>query len=835
MNAALLLLALLIQDDAARARALLGETSAKLKAAPAIAFEKTSSQQQENSKEPYGHNVSKVILRRPNQMVTDATGKDWDLITVLDGTNLWQLDRKKNEYRKYPQKAGGSDYWMRDDRLNALYLGETPEKTLEGARDVRVRQEKECEVTYDVITWKAKPPREQMESADFTLWLGPDRLPRRYIKQYESRDVILTHTSEYAKIDLAPKISDDTFSFTPPPGAKLADPNEHRRRRIPTTEEAKKAQKILEKVQEAFRKAETVRYETTIKDPVNGTSRTFITLKRANLLRRASGISEAEATGLMLCDGTDLWHVDVAERTYRKYAMLAGPTQHLGNTDPLASLILEPGAPLVLCETRDVTVEKATLQGAECDIIGWKTAPGSGYSQKFKLWINPDRRPLQLVTEWSSQGRSGSSTTKYESFDLSPTIPEGHFAFKPGAGWRDLTNEQPGAKHLAVGTAAPDFEATDRGGAPIRLSELRGKPVVLVFGKYSHSSESDRAQEFHDDFGPRGVIVLAVSSGKKEAAYDPKKHTFRLLRPKDASTTAAFGAELWGSLYLIGADGKVLIATMANEQLKAAVNGVTQLPAAPAGGEKEARETLKRAAEPLKRAGSIGYQATWYLKDSAGFTRFECRIMLKRPNLVRLEGAYRTDSGRDDPGVFVYDGKNEWGFYPKEKEKKYTCRPQDPDASGGPYDDPVRLFFFGEPLTRWMDLAEDLKQTSDRLDGTPCSVVEWRVRYTSDVKYKLWIDGTSTVRRLERTVGGEPFLSVTYGKIDPEPKIEEGAFRFEPPADATPYNWSVDYEKKLIAVGAEAPEFEAKDLEGKKVKLSGWRGKPVLFFTWYFP
>ena len=34
---------------------------------------------------------------------------------------------------------------------------------------------------------------------------------------------------------------------------------------------------------------------------------------------------------------------------------------------------------------------------------------------------------------------------------------------------------------LVVGEVAPDFTGTDQEGRQVRLSELRGKPVVLVF------------------------------------------------------------------------------------------------------------------------------------------------------------------------------------------------------------------------------------------------------------------------------------------------------------------------------------------------------------------
>lgn len=39
----------------------------------------------------------------------------------------------------------------------------------------------------------------------------------------------------------------------------------------------------------------------------------------------------------------------------------------------------------------------------------------------------------------------------------------------------------PAANAPAVGGTAPDFALTDQRGAPVRLADLRGKPLVLVF------------------------------------------------------------------------------------------------------------------------------------------------------------------------------------------------------------------------------------------------------------------------------------------------------------------------------------------------------------------
>ena len=43
-----------------------------------------------------------------------------------------------------------------------------------------------------------------------------------------------------------------------------------------------------------------------------------------------------------------------------------------------------------------------------------------------------------------------------------------------------------------------------------------------------------------------------------------------------------------------------------------------------------------------------------------------------------------------------------------------------------------------------------------------------------------------------------------------------------------------EYTKKLLKVGAEAPDFAGTDLADKEVKLSGFKGKTVIVNFWFY-
>src|SRR3989449_9828744 len=67
---------------------------------------------------------------------------------------------------------------------------------------------------------------------------------------------------------------------------------------------------------------------------------------------------------------------------------------------------------------------------------------------------------------------------------------------------------------LEPGSLAPDFEGTNQDGAPVRLRDLRGRPVVLYFYPQDDTLGCTReACAFRDDteaFHKAGAVVLGV-------------------------------------------------------------------------------------------------------------------------------------------------------------------------------------------------------------------------------------------------------------------------------------------------------------------------------------
>lgn len=132
------------------------------------------------------------------------------------------------------------------------------------------------------------------------------------------------------------------------------------------------------------------------------------------------------------------------------------------------------------------------------------------------------------------------------------------------------------ARELKEGDSAPGIELPDESGAPFRLSDLKGKNVVLYF--YPKADTPGCTKEscaFRDDskkIGRKNTVIVGVSPDKSAAQLKFKEKfdlPFTLLADTEHATALAYGVwkekSMYGRKYmgierttfLIGADGKI--------------------------------------------------------------------------------------------------------------------------------------------------------------------------------------------------------------------------------------------------------------------------------------
>jgi peroxiredoxin Q/BCP len=119
---------------------------------------------------------------------------------------------------------------------------------------------------------------------------------------------------------------------------------------------------------------------------------------------------------------------------------------------------------------------------------------------------------------------------------------------------------------IREGQEAPDFElASDRGGT-VRLSDLRGRPVVLYFYPKDDTSGCTKEACGFRDAGPdlEGVdaVVLGVSPddvSSHRKFRDKYDLNFQLLADTDHEVASAYGA--WGKKKMYGREYEGILRT----------------------------------------------------------------------------------------------------------------------------------------------------------------------------------------------------------------------------------------------------------------------------------
>ncbi len=109
---------------------------------------------------------------------------------------------------------------------------------------------------------------------------------------------------------------------------------------------------------------------------------------------------------------------------------------------------------------------------------------------------------------------------------------------------------------IELGDQAPDFELPDQDGRAIKLSDFRGKAVVLYFYPKADTpgctAQACGVREHHADYDAAGAVVLGVSPdpvAKVKKFHEKQDLNFALLADEGHAVADAYGVWVEKSMY----------------------------------------------------------------------------------------------------------------------------------------------------------------------------------------------------------------------------------------------------------------------------------------------
>lgn len=163
----------------------------------------------------------------------------------------------------------------------------------------------------------------------------------------------------------------------------------------------------------------------------------------------------------------------------------------------------------------------------------------------------------------SSPSSTSASATAAASASASAAAPATATATATASG------AAPAAEEIAVGKPAPDFTAKAHDGTEVKLSALKGKPVVLYFYPRDETPGCTKeACSFRDawkELAKTKVVLVGISTDNAESHKAFAKHyelPFHLVSDESGAIAKAFGVPNRGGFLarhtiVIGADGNV--------------------------------------------------------------------------------------------------------------------------------------------------------------------------------------------------------------------------------------------------------------------------------------